>query len=117
MDQGTNRPHPRSFGTFPRIFGRYVRDKGLLTMAEAVRKTSGAVADRLQMADRGYVQEGMVADLVVFNPDTIADRATFDNPAQSSVGVEYVLVGGELAVDKGTQTEVRAGKVLRRQRR
>jgi N-acyl-D-amino-acid deacylase len=115
MDQGTNRPHPRSFGTFPRIFGRYVRDKGLITMAEAVRKTSGAVADRLQMTDRGYVRPGMIADLAIFNPDTIADRATFDDPAQGPIGIDYVMVGGELAVDGGIQTDARQGKVLRRQ--
>jgi N-acyl-D-amino-acid deacylase len=83
-------------------------------MAEAVRKTSGAVADRLQITDRGYVKAGKVADLVVFNPDTIADNATFAAPAQAPTGVDYVIVNGEVAVEGGTQTAVRAGRVLRR---
>ena len=116
LDQGSKRPHPRSFGTFPRIFGRYVREQGVLSMAEAVRKTSGAVADRLQITDRGYVEAGKVADLVVFNPDTIADNATFAAPAQAPTGVDYVIVNGEVAVEGGTQTAVRAGRVLRRRR-
>lgn len=116
LDQKSNRPHPRSFGTFPRIFGRYVREVGLLSMEEAVRKTSGAVADRLQITDRGYLKPGMIADVVVFDPETIADRATFENPAQRPVGVETVLVNGRVAVDDGEQTGARSGRVLRRVR-
>ena len=114
LDQGSKRPHPRSFGTFPRIFGRYVREKGLMSLSEAVRKTTGGVADRLQLTDRGYLRPGLAADIVIFNPETIADRATFESPAQSPVGIDYVLVNGEVAVDAGDQTDARAGQVLRR---
>jgi N-acyl-D-amino-acid deacylase len=116
LDQGAKRPHPRSFGTFPRIFGRYVREKGLLTLPEAVRKTSSGVADRLQLTDRGYIRAGQAADIVVFDPSTIADRATFENPAQAPVGIEHVIVNGELTVENGDQTGARAGRVLRRVR-
>lgn len=114
LDQGSNRPHPRSFGTFPRIFGRYVRDKGLLDLPDAVRKTSAAVAERLQLTDRGYIRVGQAADVVIFDPATIADNATFATPARAPTGVDYVVVNGEVAVDEGAQTDARAGRVLRR---
>jgi N-acyl-D-aspartate/D-glutamate deacylase len=116
LDQGGKRPHPRSFGTFPRIFGRYVREKGVLSLSEAVRKTSGAVAERLRLTDRGYIRPGLAADIVVFDPDTVADRATFQDPAQAPIGIPYVFVNGQIAVDGGDQTDARAGRVLRRDR-
>ncbi|MEX2563227.1 MAG: D-aminoacylase [Nitriliruptoraceae bacterium] len=116
LDQGANKPHPRSFGTFPRIFGRYVRDKGLLTWEEAAVKTSSGVAERLQLADRGQIAEGLVADIVIMDPATVIDRSTFTDPAQSPTGIPYVIVNGAIAVDEGEQTEARSGRVLRRTR-
>ncbi|HSJ28445.1 MAG TPA: D-aminoacylase [Acidimicrobiia bacterium] len=114
FDLPGEQPHPRSFGTYPRVFGRYVREQQVLSLAEAVRKSTSAVADRLQLRDRGRLAEGMVADIVVFDPDTIIDRATFENPATPPVGVEHVLVNGAVVVENGDQTDARPGAVLRR---
>lgn len=114
LDQGSRRPHPRGFGTYPRILGRYVRETGLLTLPEAVRKMTGEVAARMQMADRGLVRPGLAADLVAFDPATVVDTATFTEPAQAPRGISYVMVNGELAVDGGDQTPARTGRVLRR---
>nr|WP_240942931.1 amidohydrolase family protein [Planosporangium thailandense] len=116
LDQRGLKPHPRGFGTFPRILGRYVRDQGLLTLAGAVHKMTGAVADRLQVRDRGRVTVGAYADLVVIDPASIADSATFTEPAQPPVGVDYVLVNGDVCVDEGVQTAARPGRLLRRER-
>lgn len=114
LDQGSRRPHPRGFGTYPRILGRYVREQPLLPLREAVRKMTGEVAARLQLTDRGVIREGLAADLVLFDPDTVADNATFTAPAQAPSGIPYVMVNGELAVDGGHQTAARPGRVLRR---
>lgn len=114
LDQGGLKPHPRGFGTFPRILGRYVRDQGVLTLAQAVHKMTGAVAARLQMSDRGTVREGAIADLVVFDPATVIDGATFTEPTQRPVGITYVIVNGTVVVDDGEQTAARPGRVLRR---
>lgn len=116
LDQGGLKPHPRGFGTFPRILGRYVRVQGVLTLAQAVRKMTGAVAARLQINDRGTVREGMIADLVVFDPATVIDGATFTEPAQRPVGISHVVVNGTVVVDDGEQTSARPGRVLRRVR-
>ena len=107
-------PHPRSYGTYPRIFGRYVREQEVLTLEEAVRKSTSAVAERLQLSGRGLLREGMVADIVAFDPNTIIDRATFEQPATPPVGVEHVIVAGQLVVEDGDQTDARPGAVLRR---
>src|SRR5262249_36404916 len=88
--------HPRSFGTYPRILGRYVRDENVLSLEDAVRKMSSAVATRLSIADRGVLRPGMFADVVVFDPGTIIDRATFESPKQISSGVRSVWVNGTL---------------------
>lgn len=114
FDTGGAQPHPRSFGTYPRVFGRYVREQGLLTLEEAVRKCTSAVAERLHLTDRGLVREGLVADLVVFDPDTIIDRATFAEPAVPPVGVHHVMVNGEMVVEDDQQTATRPGRVLKR---
>ncbi|HEV2149333.1 MAG TPA: amidohydrolase family protein [Longimicrobiaceae bacterium] len=111
---GEGHPHPRAYGTFPRVLGRYVREKQVLPLEEAVRKMTSLPAARLGLADRGRIAEGMAADLVVFDPATVADRATFEAPHQYPVGIEHVLVNGVLAVDGGHFTDVRAGSVLRR---
>jgi len=114
LDQGGLKPHPRGFGTFPRILGRYTRDQGLLTLAGAVRKMTGAVADRLRLTDRGTVRAGAYADLVAFDPATVRDTATFTEPAQPPVGISHVVVNGTVVVDGGVQTAARPGRVLRR---
>jgi N-acyl-D-amino-acid deacylase len=107
-------PHPRCYGTYPRVLGRYVRDEHVLSLEQAVRKASGVPAETLGLAAKGRVQSGADADLVVFDPATIVDRATYEQPHQFPAGIDYVLVGGEIAVDHGTITTARAGKVLRR---
>jgi N-acyl-D-aspartate/D-glutamate deacylase len=114
MDQGGLKPHPRGFGTFPRVLGRYVRDQGLLSLPQAVHKMTGAVADRLQIHDRGEIRTGAMADLVVLNPQTVLDTATFTEPAQAPRGIAHVVVNGTAVVDHGVQTAARPGRVLRR---
>lgn len=109
---GENVPHPREYGTFARVLGRYVRERGVLTLEEAVRKMSGATAQRLGLRRRGLVREGFFADLAVFDPARIVDRATFADPHRYAEGVEYVLVNGTLVVDGGEHTGRRPGRVL-----
>jgi N-acyl-D-amino-acid deacylase len=105
-------PHPRCYGTYPRVLGHYVRDERVLSLEQAVHKTSYRVAERLGLARKGRVQVGADADLVVFDPATIEDRATYDRPHQFPAGIDYVLVNGHVAVDHGTVTSARAGRVL-----
>lgn len=112
VPMGEGFPHPRGYGTYPRVLGRYVRELGVLTLEEAVRRMASAPARRLGFADRGEIRDGLVADLVVFDPDEISDRATFEDPHQYSVGVRYVLIGGVLVVDEGAHTGARPGRVL-----
>ncbi|WP_263119219.1 D-aminoacylase [Cellulomonas sp. RIT-PI-Y] len=107
------KPHPRGAGTFARYLGRYVREEGVLTLAEAVRHLSGTPAARLGLTDRGRVAAGYVADLVLFDPTTVADRATFAEPRLGPVGIPWVVVGGETVVDDGVRTDRRAGRALR----
>lgn len=114
LDQRGHKPHPRGFGTFPRILGRYVREQGLLTLAQAVHKMTGAVAARLQLPDRGSVRAGAMADLVILDPDVVIDGATFTEPAQRPAGIGHVVVNGTVVVDDGEQTAARPGRVLRR---
>jgi N-acyl-D-amino-acid deacylase len=111
---GEGHPHPRWYGTFPRVLGHYVRERRLLTLEQAVAKMTGMPAARLGLRDRGRVAEGLVADLVVFDPGTVADRATFAEPHQYPVGIQAVVVNGVLAVDGARPLGARAGRVLRR---
>jgi N-acyl-D-amino-acid deacylase len=108
------RPHPRVYGTFPRILGRYVREKKDLPLEEAVRKMTSLPARRLGLKDRGVLAEGRAADIVVFNPNTIADRATYDNPRQYPLGIRQVIVNGVLSVEGGQHTGKLGGRVLMR---
>lgn len=110
------KPHPRLYGTYPRILGYFVREKGVLRLEEAVRKMTGAPAQRLGLRDRGLLREGFWADLVVFDPNTVADRATYENPHQYPVGIEHVLINGVAVVRDGAPTGNRPGAVLRRGR-
>ncbi len=108
------KPHPRSYGTHARLLGAFVRDLGLLSLPAAVHKTTGAAAAALGLGDRGVVREGWWADVTVFDPARITDRATYDDPHQYAVGVATVLVNGEVVVDGGDHTGALPGRVLKR---
>ena len=110
------RPNPRAWGTFPRYIARYSRELGVLSLEEVIRRLTAAPAQRSGFNDRGLIKEGLVADLVVFNPDTIQDTATFEAPKQYPKGIVYVLVNGAVVVDKGKHTGVLNGRVLGRER-
>ena len=110
---GAEHPHPRAYGTFPRILRKYVREEHALTLPDAIRKFSALPASKMRLTDRGVLKVGMWADVVVFNPATIKDLATFENPNQLSVGMEYVLVNGVPVIDSGKMTGALPGKVLR----
>jgi dihydroorotase/N-acyl-D-amino-acid deacylase len=112
---GQEHPHPRAYGTFPRILRKYVREEGRLSLEEAVRKFTALPAQRMRLVDRGVLKQGMWADVVVFDPATVHDLATFENPNQLSVGMEYVLVNGVPVVAGGKATDALPGKVLRGQ--
>jgi len=110
---GTEHPHPRAYGTFPRILRKYVREEKKLTLEDAIRKFSALPAQRMRLTDRGVLKAGMWADIVVFDPATVRDLATFAEPNQLSQGMEYVLVNGTAVIDQGKMTGARPGKVLR----
>jgi N-acyl-D-aspartate/D-glutamate deacylase len=105
--------HPRAFGSFPRVLARYVREEKVITLEMAIRKMTSLPANRLKLYDRGRIAPGMAADLVVFDPDTIQDTATFSKPLSFPKGIGYVLVNGKIAVEQGRSTDELAGKVLR----
>jgi N-acyl-D-amino-acid deacylase len=108
-----SKSHPRAWGTFPRILGKYVRDEHLLTIEEAVRKMTSQPATRVHLNDRGILRPGMAADVTVFDPATIRDVATFEDPNHYSIGVKYVLVNGQVVVSDGKITDQRPGRPLR----
>ena len=110
---GTQSAHPRAYGTFARILGHYARDLKLFPLEFAVRKMTSLAAQRVGLSGRGLVRPGMYADITVFNPATVNDRATFDQPHQTSVGIEYVLVNGQMVLKKGQLTSARPGRGLR----
>jgi N-acyl-D-amino-acid deacylase len=106
------KPHPRNYGTFPRFLGYYVRDRKLLTLPEAIKKLTSKPAAKLGLKNRGVLKQGYFADIVIFDPETIADKATFIDPHQYPVGIDYVLVNGTTVIDHGKHTEKLPGKVL-----
>jgi N-acyl-D-amino-acid deacylase len=108
------RPHPRAFGSFPRILGTYVRERGLVTLEEAIRKMTSQAADAMHLADRGLLAVGKVADVIAFDAATIADRATFADPTQLSVGVQHVVVNGTPVLRGGEATGARPGRSVRK---
>jgi N-acyl-D-amino-acid deacylase len=108
------RPHPRAWGTFPRYLARYVRELGVLDLANCVAHLTGRPAKRLRLTDRGLIREGYAADLVLFDPETVADRATFENPRQPAAGIPYVLVNGTPVIDDGRPTGARPGHSIRK---
>ena len=109
---GEGAPHPRQYGTFSRVLGYYVRERGVISLEEAVRKMSSMSAQRLGIHDRGLVAEGFFADIAVFDADIIKDMATFEDPHQYAIGMKYVLVNGEIVVEDGQHTGKRPGKIL-----
>jgi N-acyl-D-aspartate/D-glutamate deacylase len=109
---GMRRVHPRAYGTAPRLLGRYVRERRVLSLEAAVRKLTGVPAERLGLERRGLLREGYFADVTVFDAHTIADRATFEDPGQPSVGVRFVMVNGRFVLDDGRLTAERPGRAL-----
>ena len=110
------KPSPRTYGSFPRILGQFVRDEHLLSLEEAVRKMTSAPAARLGLTDRGLLRDGFAADLVVFDADRVRSNATYEQPRRYPDGIEYVVVNGELVVDGGVHTGALPGRALRRGR-
>jgi N-acyl-D-aspartate/D-glutamate deacylase len=110
------RPHPRLFGTFPRILGHYVRDKQLISLTDAVRRMTSLAASTFGIEQRGLIKQGYWADLVLFNPDTIADAATYDEPKKLATGIDAVFVNGKLAFQNGQYTQSGSGEMLRYKR-
>jgi N-acyl-D-amino-acid deacylase len=111
---GKGKPHPRYYGTFPRILGHYARDEGVITLQEAVRKMTSAPAQRMGFRDRGLLREGYKADVTVFDPKRVKDESTFTDPHRFPSGIPYVLVNGSVVLDKGKQTSALPGKTLRK---
>ncbi len=111
---GYGKPHPRYYGTYPRILGKYVREQGLLTLEDAIRRMTSFPAQRMGILDRGLLREGMWADIVIIDPDKVIDKATFLEPHQFPEGILHVLVNGEIVVENERQTEKLPGKILRR---
>jgi N-acyl-D-amino-acid deacylase len=105
-------PHPRTFGTFPRVLARYVREEGVLSLEEAVHKMTGLSANKLRLSDRGLIKAGLKADLVVFDPKTIRDRATYEDPFHYPAGISHVICNGTLVIADGQPTGARPGRVL-----
>ncbi len=109
------KPHPRAYGTFPRVLAKYVREEKLLSLSEAVRKMTAMPAAKLGLKDRGLIKEGFAADMVVFDPAAVKDKATYDNPHQYPEGINYVIVNGKIVADHGKVTGARPGRILRRE--
>jgi N-acyl-D-amino-acid deacylase len=110
---GVKKVHPRMTGTFPRVLGRYVREQGILPLEEAIRKMTSLPAQTFGIRNKGLLKEGFDADVVIFDPATILDRATYEEPNQGPLGIPYVLVNGEIAAENGKVTGATSGKVLR----
>lgn len=110
------RPHPRLFGTFPRVLGKYVREDGVLSLPEAVRRMTSLSAQTFGLVERGKIKEGYWADLVLFDPDIVIDKATYDDPKQEPIGISTVIVNGQIALNNGLHTGVGSGKMLRYRR-
>jgi N-acyl-D-amino-acid deacylase len=111
---GRGKAHPALYGAFPRVLGQYVRDEKLLSLEDAVRKMTSLAAERLRIPQRGTVREGCWADLTVFDPAAIGDRATYEQPAERPAGIDYVLVNGTVVVDHDhVDTDTLAGQVIR----
>jgi N-acyl-D-aspartate/D-glutamate deacylase len=109
-------PHPRAYGTFPRVLGKFVREEGVMSLEEAVRKMSAFPADRLGLNDRGRIKKDLAADIVIFEPKTVIDKATYTNPHQFPKGINYVIVNGKIVVKEGQHTGAKPGRALFKER-
>ena len=110
---GYGKPHPRYYGTYPRILGKYVREDGLLTLEEAILKMTSLPAKMLGIQNRGEIRKGAIADVVIFDSETIIDKATFLDPHQFSIGIQHVIVNGLVVVKENNQNDLLPGAVLR----
>jgi N-acyl-D-amino-acid deacylase len=110
---GRGMPHPRAYGTNARVLAKYVRDEKLVSLEEIIRRMTSLAAQKFQLKDRGLLREGMAADIVVFDPNEVADKATFEKPHQFSAGFHYVLVNGQLVIADGKHTGVKSGMTLK----
>jgi dihydroorotase/N-acyl-D-amino-acid deacylase len=114
-EPGKGHPHPRAYGTFPRVLGHYVREEKVITLSQALYKMTNLPAQRMGLKDRGLLKIGYYADITIFNPKTIKDKSTFENPHQYPVGIPFVLINGKVMVDNGVYKDLRAGLVLKKQ--
>lgn len=114
VDIGRGKPHPAAYGMYPRLLGRYVREEKLVTLEDAIRRMTSFPANRLGIKDRGMIAEGYAADLVLFDPDRIRDRSTYENPRQFPEGIHQVIVNGQVLLENGEIKKIRPGKVLRK---
>jgi N-acyl-D-amino-acid deacylase len=112
--RANDRPHPRSYGTFPRVLGHYVRERKVLDLPTAIAKMTSIPAERVGLTDRGRIEPGLAADLVLFDAATVADTATFEDPQRYPIGIEHVFVNGVAVVSGGEPTGARPGRLLRR---
>jgi N-acyl-D-aspartate/D-glutamate deacylase len=108
-----SKSHPRGWGTYPRILGKYVRDEKLMALEFAIRKMTGLPASNVGLKNRGLIRQGYFADITIFDPKTVIDRATFEDPNQYPVGINFVIVNGQIEVDNGQRTPALAGRGLR----
>ena len=113
VSNGRGMPHPRTYGTNARVLGKYVREEKIITLEEAIRRMTSLAAQKFQLKDRGLLKEGYAADIVIFNENEVADKATFEQPHQFSVGFHYVLVNGQLVINEGKHTGVKSGATLK----
>jgi N-acyl-D-amino-acid deacylase len=113
IESDSGQPHPRAYGTFARVLGDYVRERGVITLEEGIHKMTGQTARKFALIDRGEIAVGKFADLVVFDPDSIDDIATYQEPRQHPAGIDFVLINGRVAVEGGAQRDIRPGRVLR----
>jgi N-acyl-D-aspartate/D-glutamate deacylase len=112
---GGSKTHPRMTGTFPRVLGRYVREKGVLSLENAIRKMTALPAQTFRLKNKGLLKQGLDADITLFDPATVSDTGTYQDPFQPPAGVPYVLVNGQIAVDQGRFIGADSGRVLRRE--
>jgi N-acyl-D-amino-acid deacylase len=113
LDRGS-KPHPRAWGTYPRVLGKYVREEGVISLENAIHKMTGMPASKFNIVNRGLIREGYFADLVLFDPDEVIDKATFENPRTGPSGMPHVIVNGQFAVRDGSHTGSRSGRAIRR---
>ena len=107
------KPHPRVYGSYPRILGRYVREQRVMSIEEAVRKMTSAAAEKIRLRTKGVIAEGFDADITIFNPDTVMDKGTYENPSQFPEGIDWVVVNGVVVVENGKHTGATPGRTIR----